>query len=655
MKKKSRLVMSFSVMVILLTLLGCENSLEMILPQGPKGDKGDPGKSAFELWIEFYGKDTDTPIEDFFDSLKGKDGENGEDGKSAYELWKEAVDKCDGTVKNKDGSAYDCSKNSWEDFLDWLQGGDVSSLHQYWITLPGNEGKTIEQFIEELFDCHCDGITVSILYQDDCVELYPDGTVSGTYEAQLRIGGKGGTSVVVKGQGLELNGEVADDVTPLIFNVPRSDDSLHLTIDCSLEEDLVTREVTILPLKRVKLSVAPEVTQASGEQRASVTLSFVEMPSRLTVGGQLVLSENGIVPGSGWSVTADGKIFSAIYELADTVGLFAVEVRDSEGACSIIPEAFEIPSLTPVELNEPRLTVIDNCFLRITVTGTEGMTVTVMDANNPSNSAIMVESPSGTYTFAEIPRLYSAFSILVKAEKEGYGSRQQIVVVEGANLAPVAEPLTIQTVPGQPDNMSSALIGRQFTNNTDAPLTVTVTRGANSVAGAHAHPDAPAFPQTGVIPANGTLQVYFYRDYTTTLAAGQYQLTFTTETECGLRKNYTLSVDNLQGYGYQFTLPDGWGDGAGDPDDLVTFGVTLTHGIPDSYVELQLFTGDGYSGVSRVQLDDSGFRSWNVTMTRGQLLTALANVKGFFLFFSDSGYLDKYNIGANKEEINFTF
>lgn len=149
---KNHFKMLFSFIVMALLMVSCENSLEILLPPGPKGDKGDtgdPGMSAFELWLQVNEKEPGTPVEDFFNSLKGNDGV---DGKSAYDLWKNAVDR--GEMSNKDGSDY-TGGNSWDEFLVWLQGGDVFILFEIWKTIPGNSGKTIEEFINELFDCLC--------------------------------------------------------------------------------------------------------------------------------------------------------------------------------------------------------------------------------------------------------------------------------------------------------------------------------------------------------------------------------------------------------------------------------------------------------------------------------------------------------------------
>ncbi|WP_298649828.1 hypothetical protein [uncultured Proteiniphilum sp.] len=248
--KKNHFRMLFGFIVMALFMLSCENNLEIVLPQGPKGDKGDKGdagKSAFELWIEVNEKDPNTPIEDFFNSLKGEDGIDGVNGKSAYELWKEAVDK--GEMTNKDSSEY-TGGNTWEDFLVWLQGGDVFALFEFWKTLPGNGNKTIREFMDELFKCFC----------------------------------------------------------------------------------------------------------------------------------------------------------------------------------------HETPGLTPVEVEEWTLSIVDDHFLLLTLKGTPGMTVTAMDAFNHNNFVVLTESPAGTYSTSDIPRTYSAYTILVRAEMEGYGSVDRIVEVGGNYL-----------------------------------------------------------------------------------------------------------------------------------------------------------------------------------------------------------------------------
>lgn len=707
-----------------LLMAGCENNLEILLPQGPKGeqgdkgdkgDKGDPGMSAFELWLEVNGKDADTPIADFFNSLIGKDGENGAvpvigengnwfvdgvdtgvpargkdgrdgvtpvigengnwfidgvdtgvpargadgedgihgvDGKSAYELWKEAVDRDEMT--NKDGSDY-TGGNTWEDFLIWLQGGDVSVLHRYWLTLPGNEGKTIEEFINELFDCHCDGIIVSVLYVDECMGQNTDGTLTETYNAQLRVGGPGGTEVRVTGDGIDLTGTIVDDTTPVMFTIPRGEESIPLTIACTRSGDTVTKQAVIPALQLVKLAGAPSAIQVPGEQKDVITIEFETAPAELLVDGTVVYDSNGIVEGCGWAVSNEGKTFTRTYDRTTAEQKPTVRAINGNGVCTTIEEAFTIPPLALVDCGEIILAVVDDCFLSLTIQGRPGMMITAMNALNHDEYVLLAEGPAGTYATSGIPREYEAFTILVRAELEGHETWEQTIEVDGFYLAPVADPLTISQIPGVDNGTHYALVQRRFTNNTGAPLTVTVTRGDNSALGAIPHPLAFEFPSTAIIPANGFIDGEFYRDYTPTLADGQHVLTFHTCTECGLDKSYTLTIENQQNYRYAFRPVDGWGNGSGDPDDLVTIEVSVFDGIPGSYVDLQLFDASAYISISKVRLDDKGNLTWSIIGTRAEVQTALDNVKGFFYFFSDSEYISKYNIGANKEEIMFAF
>lgn len=175
------------------------------------------------------------------------------------------------------------------------------------------------------------------------------------------------------------------------------------------------------------------------------------------------------------------------------------------------------------------------------------MTVTAMDPNNHNNFVVLTQNSPGTYSTSLLPRLYEEYSVLVRAELAGYGTVEDTVVVNGTNLAPVAEPLTINPIADTEDNISIALVQRRLTNNTNGPLAVTITWG-NNIPGAKPYPQSPVFPVNGTIAANGTIDISPYRDYTETFAAGEYELTIVTRTECGLTKNYTLTITNQQNY-----------------------------------------------------------------------------------------------------------
>lgn len=713
--KKNHVRMIFGFIMAALLMVGCENNLEMVLPQGPKGDKGDkgdPGKSAFELWLEHYDKDPNTTIEEFFNSLKGEDGEDGAvpvigsngnwfidgvdteipargtdgangitptvgdngnwfigeedtgipargqdgadgvDGKSAYELWKEAVDA--GEMTNKDGTEY-TGGNTWEDFLIWLQGGDVSVLHVYWQTLPDNADKTIEEFIEELFSCHCDGIVVSVIAVDECVSLNPDGTVNEEYTAQLRITAAAGTEVVVTGDGINLSGNITDNTIPLVFNIARGDESIQLTIDCTLSSETETKSAVIPALRYVQLASAPTVEQVTGLEQDIVTLSFETPLTSLSVDGDVVYSDGAVVDGSGWVVSNGGRTFTRTFSRIQTVQSHTVQAVGADEICSTIDNAFTIPSLTPVEVGPLSLNILDDCTLALTFTGTPGMNVIAINSLDANDTLDIIETTPGSYALTSLPRNYDPYTFYVRAEMSGYGTVEDTVEVAGALLAPVAEPLTVAEIGGVIDGTNVSLIRRRFTNNTNGPLNVTIERSANTSSSSLEHPLMLETPFTGTLGANESADVDFYRDYTGTLAPGEYLLTFSTTTSCGIFKSYTLIVENLQQYRHTFTLPVNWNNGEGDPDELLTFGVSVLDGMPGGYVEFQLFNGTAYGGVTRTQLDANGNRAWNVTMTRAQIQAALDNEKGYFYFFSDAAYTSKFNIGAAKEEVTFIF
>lgn len=125
--------------------------LNITFPPYGKGDKGEDGKSAYQIWLESGNIGTE---QEFLDYLKGIDGKDGKDGingadgaqgpagESAYQIWLEAG--YTGTM---------------QDFLNFCKGekGETGSkgengesAYELWKKLPGNENKTITEFIESL-------------------------------------------------------------------------------------------------------------------------------------------------------------------------------------------------------------------------------------------------------------------------------------------------------------------------------------------------------------------------------------------------------------------------------------------------------------------------------------------------------------------------
>ena len=138
---------------------------------GTNGRDGINGKAAYELWKETIATGqvddpkapgTKWPAErnteaDFFnflagrdgvDGLNGRDGLNGKDGAnglSAYELWKADLAKRCGTPEaltdHRDGSKWDCERNSLDDFYEFLRGADGADGKDGKDGRPGEPGK----------------------------------------------------------------------------------------------------------------------------------------------------------------------------------------------------------------------------------------------------------------------------------------------------------------------------------------------------------------------------------------------------------------------------------------------------------------------------------------------------------------------------------
>ncbi len=124
---------------------------------GVDGVDGVDGKSAYETWVEFilegevenphgygYWDKSRTSIKDFYAFITGKQGiqgiqgdkgemgpaglngtpgERGKAGQSAYELWNSLL-TIPGAILDKDGNQWDESRNTLQDFFEYLKGAD---------------------------------------------------------------------------------------------------------------------------------------------------------------------------------------------------------------------------------------------------------------------------------------------------------------------------------------------------------------------------------------------------------------------------------------------------------------------------------------------------------------------------------------------------
>ena len=117
--------------------------------KGPKGDKGDDGKSALDVWKSIPGNENKT-VEDFAKAIKGEKGENGAagekgaDGKSALDVWKSIAG-------NENKTAEDFAKaikgDKGDPGTNGTNGANGKSAYDLWKEQPGNEGKSEKDFV----------------------------------------------------------------------------------------------------------------------------------------------------------------------------------------------------------------------------------------------------------------------------------------------------------------------------------------------------------------------------------------------------------------------------------------------------------------------------------------------------------------------------
>src|SRR5690625_4287676 len=160
---------------------------------GVNGDDGEVGLCVYEIWEQIPGKEGKSE-QDFIDSLKGEDGQDGLDGKSITDVkivdgelivtvydpeTDTSTDENLGNVEGVDGedgkSIADVSTADVKDaednvigteitFLDednnpvgspvtvlnGVDGEDGLSAYEIWEQLPGNDGKSEQDFIDSL-------------------------------------------------------------------------------------------------------------------------------------------------------------------------------------------------------------------------------------------------------------------------------------------------------------------------------------------------------------------------------------------------------------------------------------------------------------------------------------------------------------------------
>lgn len=799
---KRLLKLFWVVFIALIVATGCENALEITLPQGPKGDKGDkgePGLSAFDLWKEYYGKDPDTSIIEFFNSMKGKDGsdgavpvigengnwvidgvdtgipargkdgkdgkdgvtpiigENGNwiidgidtgipargkdgkdgstpeigpngnwyingfdtgikargedgsigltphigangnwyigaydtgvpatgpqgpqgsdgvDGKTAYDLWKEAVDT--GSMKNKDGSPY-TGTSTWESFLIWLQGGDVSVLYKYWLS-KGNTGD-MDTFLSALFDCHCDGITVTVNHPVACITLDQLGNVTGLYPATIKLGGVSGTQfVLMDGNTIIDQGIIPAGLQDITFYVNRETSrNINILINATIpgKTEQVTKTAQVKKLAYNEFTV--NVVQSAISEEDVVTLSFTTSPAEIKVGTTVIYTTASGITSPGWNVDVDKKIFTKTYNRSAAPQVFAVEAKGTANECT--RSAFTITQLTPVIISTPPSVSLipgNSCDLLITLRGTAGMTVTASYPHpntSVTQTVTLVESLAdpGLYELLGIPRTYLPYTVTVTASKSGAGTVIQTLPVNGVLLMSPSAPVTFTNNNGPASNYAYAKVINQFKNETTSSITINFTNRTGGTSGATKR---GTYPFSITIAPGVTEDVEFFRDYTNNYATGSYTVNYVVVDGCGRTRTANFQINNQSEYRVKFTKPSNWGGAGqpggpgepgwpnstpinpGDPMDVdITIQVELFDAMPGKYFQFLLFTGVGHNTVLAGQTNSNGYFSEMRVIKASALDKALRNGVAKFNFFNDSAYTQPIDIGT-KSNVPFTF
>jgi hypothetical protein len=574
-------------------------------------------------WIN--GEDSGIPAQ----GKDGSDGKDGVDGKTSYELWKEAVDA--GDMTNKDGSQY-TGGNSWEAFLKWLQGGDVSVLHQYWLS-QGNTGD-LQAFIEALFDCHCDGVTIIVFAPNDCLNLDIDNNIAAIPNATLTVGTEPGAKVQITGNGVTTQDKtVAAGDSEVKFTIPRTAEDQFVLITVTLPggetSDQITKSARIPALKFIELESAT-IVKVEGEEKDIATITFKEEPIELYINGTLVYDPvNGVK--NNWEVSADKKTFTKTYTRAASPYPITVKGIGDDNGCSIFTNLLEVPQLTPVEINGDIEVAVGECDATLTLKGTKGMTVTAKTSFN-NETLVMDEGPEGVYT-VKVPRRFTQYTVAVSAAKAGAGTVNKTVQIKDQALLPT--PFTYEFTTA---NSLDPVVKGTFTNPNSKNIEITFSRNLRNTGSGN-----PRLPwtdgandvndtKTVTVPANGSVTLEFLKNVADDFSTGRYTLYFETTSFCGLpyKNNYSVQNQTDFSHGFRKVGEEGGDDGSGypggggsnpyDPDyDVPTlnpgeesthtiFEVWITDAIPNSYAQFLLNTKDGFRSIwgGSKKVDENG-------------------------------------------------
>lgn len=587
------------------------NGIDTGMPS--KGKDGQDGKDGvtpkFTLTISDKG----------FWVINGVETTQPAQGKSAYIIWRDAV--LSGEMTNKDGSQY-TGGSSESDYFKWLQGGDISTLYIYWRddATGINKDKTMDDFIKELFDCHCDGLSLSVSYANTCFSVDSEGELAKglTANATLNVAGHAGTKLTLKkGADLITAAVIESEELDVTFEIPQTLDAQVFTLECELPAKkgqlprTVTKTIGIEPIQYV-----PGVKSSLENINESTVKVIVSKPSVDVV---IIVGSEDVDTDATWTKSDDGLTFSKLFKKGASANFLHIVASNDKGYCS--NSSVLIDQLAPVEVASSYLTIFDDCQLELVVQGVPGMDVRVV-WNKDNREISLTESSSGVYTVL-LPRTYKVAKYEITASKEGYGD---IKIAGETDLSLLlANPILVNNQiynSTQNSTLNSTYFEFELRNPTSSTIEVKPSAFPNSNKSSKRNSPSWLSDASGgyiletdiiSIPPYGSVKLNMHRDVTENYANGSYYARFETASQCGVPFVLDLYVRNQSDFKYGFSRPDG-GSASGPIYDPVTEKYTVNAFVEDGFSDtpVQIFLAKDIRGEEVIAYHGFAYKSTNV-------------------------------------------
>ena len=605
-----------------------------------KGENGQDGQDGAD------GADGLTPV---LNVVVGENGNwyiNGIDtgiapaGKSAYEIWKESVSL--GEIENKDGTPYTGGDTLLE-YYKWLQGGNISSLYIHWRDSNIiNKDKTMDDFLTELFDCHCDGISLSLEYNSSCNVMDAEGKIdlnNVASTATLTVDGDEGTVIKLIDGDKVVETKTITNVS-VFFTIPQEAKEKAYILECEIPNKKgnptkVTKNISVAAwdiLEGVKTKVE---NVDDSTVKMSVTITDKSDYKVLTVDGKSIFDAK-----FGW-VTEDSKTYSKEIKKTAKNEKLRVHAETVSGACSYY-EA-EIPQLSPVEAKMDPKPTIDNCSVVFTLVGTPKMKIEVAakESHTDITNKVTVYEDAGTgpnalstYTIS-VPRKFKAYTVQIDASLEGRGTFSYECKIKGEMLLSKQVQLIapLNDVNAIKKSATTFKIKNTASKESNESYVVEFSRAPNTDRNAIKR---SAFPtQSFRVNAGETLERTIHRDYNESLQySGEYRVKAKITNTCGESFELEFNVLNQGDFTHYFKKypDDGSGEGGsgeGNPNEKpevgpngkYRFDFVIEDAVPDVMAQLGVTNSSGtFTPVSDgVRTNVEGKAIITFELTRSQL------------------------------------